>query len=73
MAGLEYAEGLFLLQYLYKQVMKIFVRFVVVGVLGTAFATYQDKENRWSSGVRETSWRVYRFSPVRVCALRWVK
>ncbi len=58
MAGLEYAEGLFLLQHLYKGVMKIFVRFVVVGVLGTAFATYHGKENRWSSVDREESWRV---------------
>ena len=58
MAGLEYAEGLFLLQHLYKRVMKIFVRFIVVGVLGTAFATYQDKENKWSNADKEESWRV---------------
>ena len=58
MAGLEYAEGLFLLQHLYKRVMKIFVRFVVVGVLGTAFATYQGEENKWSNVNREESWRV---------------
>ena len=60
MAGLEYAEGLFLLQHLYKRVMKTFVRFIVVGVLGTAFATYQGKENKWSSVNREGPWRVYR-------------
>ena len=59
MAGLEYAKGLFLLQHLYKRVMKIFVRFIVVGVLGTAFATYQDKENKWSNVNKEELWRVY--------------
>lgn len=58
MAGLEYAEGLFLLQHLYKRVMKIFVRFIVVGVLGTAFATYQGEENKWSNASREESWRM---------------
>jgi len=52
-AGLEYAEGLFLLQHLYKRVMKIFVRFIVVGVLGTAFAPYQGKENGRSNACRE--------------------
>ena len=58
MAGLEYAEGLFLLHHLYKGVMRILVRFIVVGILGTAFATYQGEENRWSSADKEESWRV---------------
>ncbi len=59
MAGLESAEESFLLRLSCKGVMKTFVGFIVVGVLGTAFATYQGEENRWSSANREESWRVY--------------
>ena len=51
--GWEAAKGSFLLWLLYKGFIKSFVGFVVLMLLGTLFAPYQDKENNWSNVTRE--------------------
>ena len=55
----ERANGSFLLWLLSKGLIKNFVGFIVLLALGTAFAPYQGKENKWSNVNREALWRVY--------------